>query len=187
MNFNEDTFKQNAKDHILRCRAGDWEHAKRVVHWVNELGDEKDDLYLHIAAGYIHDIGWRDVLPKGNISFDTLLQYEPQANQNSVGFATKFLTENGFSEAEIKKVLRLIEAADRHEALSDDEKIIVDSDMLSKLNIKHIKEKYTKPEWSKMYEYFKTKSKTRLETAKAKKLVPKLLRELENDMNALER
>ncbi len=186
MNFDEHSFKQNAKTQILRCRAGDWEHAKRVVYWIKILGEGKEDLHLHIAAGFIHDIGWRDVLAKGNISFDTLLQYEPQANNNSKTFASEFLIENGFSDDEIRNVLKLIEAADRHKALSDDEKVIVDADMLSKLNIDHIKEKYTKSEWQKMYEYFKKKSNERLETNKAKELAPELISKLEQDMGNLQ-
>ncbi|HSL86180.1 MAG TPA: hypothetical protein VK861_04545, partial [Bacteroidales bacterium] len=61
--FNEQEFKKQVKLHIKRCRDGDWEHAKRVVRWVKELVEGRDDLCLFITAAYIHDIGWRDVLP----------------------------------------------------------------------------------------------------------------------------
>ena len=44
--------------YISKCRPGDWEHAKRVVSWIKELGGDRDDLDLLVVAGYIHDIGW---------------------------------------------------------------------------------------------------------------------------------
>lgn len=57
MKFNEEGFKKIVKSHILRCRDGDWEHAKRVVGWIKKLGKGRKDLPFLITAGYIHDIG----------------------------------------------------------------------------------------------------------------------------------
>ena len=59
--FDEQEFVELVKPLMLRCRAGDWEHAKRVVGWIKELAGSRDNLYLLIVAGYIHDLGWKDV------------------------------------------------------------------------------------------------------------------------------
>ena len=92
MNFNEENFKSKAEKEISRCRPGDWNHACRVVGWVKELGKDREDLPLLISAAYIHDIGWRDVLPSDKkITFDELLKSEKQANDNSEEFASAFL------------------------------------------------------------------------------------------------
>jgi len=178
MEFNEEKYKSFVEPQILRCRDGDWEHAKRVVRWVKELGERRNNLSLLIAAGYIHDIGWRDVLPPGRITLEKLMQYEPEANKNSRPFARELLKEFGFLEDDINTVLRLIDAADAHGAELDDEKVIVDADTLSKLSIDHVREKFQESKWKGMYEYFAKETPKRIQTEKGKKIYPKLLKEL---------
>lgn len=153
MNFKEDDFKSKAEKEISRCRPGDWNHAMRVVEWVRKLGKDRNDLPLLISAAYIHDIGWRNVLKgEGKITFDILLQFETLANMNSEKFASDFLKNLKFTPSQIKTINRLIQAVDKHESISDDEMIIVDADNLSKLNLDHLKEKYTQSEWWRMYD-----------------------------------
>lgn len=182
MEFNEEIFRNQAEKEISECRPGDWNHALRVVEWVKKLGVDRNDLYLLIATAYIHDIGWRGVLSKEKITFDELLKFEKKAKDNSEKFVKKFLSKKGFSEDEIRKVNRLVSAADEHNSELDDEKIIVDADNLSKLHIDHLKEKYQKTEWIKILHLFKEKFPSRIKTKIGKSLYPKLLANLKNQI-----
>ena len=183
MNLNEERLISRVKPHILRCRAGDWNHAKRVVGWVKELGKKRKDLFLLVTAAYIHDIGWRDVLPKGKITFSKLLRYEEVANKNSKRYATILLREIGYSDNKITTINRLIKAADKHSSSRDDEAIIVDADNLSKLSINHLKDKYKREEWVKLYKLWKKELPKRIKTTKARTLYPSLLDRLIEDIN----
>ena len=163
------------KPHIERCRPGDWAHATRVVKWIKELGEEKDNLSLLITAGYIHDIGWRDLLSQEKITLEKLLELELQANKNSEPYIREVLGQLEYNESDIKTIFRLVLAADKHRSESEDESIIVDADQLSKLDINHLKEKYEKNEWMKMYELWRKEFANRIKTEKAKQLYPELL------------
>lgn len=184
---NEEKIKTEAEKHLLRCRPGDWKHALRVVNWIKELGCGRSDLLLITTSGYIHDIGWEGIFPaeKQKITFDELLQFEEQANKNSKKFVTDFLIIFNFSEKEIEIVNRLIKAADEHKSDQDDEAIIVDADQLSKLNIDHLKEKYEKSEWMKMYEMWANEFVYRIKTQKGKELYPNLLFNLKKSIEEL--
>jgi HD superfamily phosphodiesterase len=171
------------ESHIVRCRPGDWEHAKRVVRWVKELGEGRNDLPLLVLAGYIHDIGWRDLLNKDKITFEELLELEPKANQNSESYIRELLLQLNYNIADIETILRLVSSADKHKSVSEDEAIIVDADQLSKLDIDHIKEKYQKSEWLKMYELWKKEIGQRVKTEKAKQLYPNLLASLKETID----
>ncbi len=179
-NIDENLIRQEAEKHLLRCRPGDWNHALRVVKWIKELGKDRADLLLITTAGYIHDIGWEGIFFEGKdkITFDELLQFEEQANNNSELFATNFLKELNFDQSEIDTVNRLIKAADEHRSEKEDEEIIVDADQLSKLDIDHLKEKYQQSEWIKMYEMWANEFAKRVKTQKAKDLYPTLLNDL---------
>lgn len=178
MKFIEDEFKEVVRPQILRCRDGDWNHCQRVVKWVKELGRGKKDLPLLITAAYIHDIGWRDILPPGRISFDELLKFEEQANKNSKPYVATFLKEVDYSDEEISTVSRLIKAADAHRSELEDEAVIVDADSMSKLSINHLKEKFKKSEWMKMYNLWEREFPNRIKTERGKHLYPELLAEL---------
>lgn len=178
MLFNEENLIKIIEPQILRCRPGDWEHAKRVVEWIKELGQDRGDLPLIITAGYIHDIGWRDLLKKDKITFDELLTLEPKANENSEPNIRELLKQLDCSPDEIKTILRLVSATDEHQSSNDDEAVIVDADQLSKLDINHLKEKFQKTEWIKMYELWNKEFDNRIKTEKAKQIYPKLLLKL---------
>lgn len=182
MKINTDTLRKKTKPLILRCRSGDWEHAKRVVEWVKVLGKNRRDLDLIVTAAYIHDIGWRDILSNRKISFDELLKHERIANENSTPYATKFLEEMEVRQKDIKKIIKLIRAADAHKSSAGDEEIIVDSDNLSKLDINHLKEKYKSSEWMKMAEMWEKKFPRRIKTGNGKQLYPGLLKRLKEDI-----
>lgn len=181
-NITENQIKQEAEKHLLRCRPGDWNHAKRVVYWVKELGENREDLLLIIVAGYIHDIGWEGLVTKEKITLNELLELEDSANANSETFATNFLKGLDFSSENIDTINRLIRAADNHESSQEDEAIIVDADSLSKLTIDHLKEKFEKSEWMKMHDLWAGKFLERVKTEKAKSLYPKLLTELRDSI-----
>lgn len=183
MGFDEKKIKNFIKPHILRGRKGDWNHAKRVIKWVNKLGKDRVDLPLLIVAGYIHDIGWRDVLPPQKLSFEMLLQYEGKANVNSEPHIREVTEKLGFSEEDIATILRFVKVADRHKSQAEDEAIIVDADNLSKLDIDHLKEKFKEEEWGKMYNLWKEELPTRIKTPQGKKLYPALLEKLLEDIN----
>ncbi len=180
--FDEKQLKAFVKPHLLKCRDGDWNHSLRVVTWVKELGRKRKNLRLLITAAYLHDVGWRDVLPKGRITLSKLRELEQKANSNSKSFATKILREFGYAVEEINAVNRCIKAADTHKPIASDEMIVADADNLSKLNIDHLKEKYQKSEWEKMHGLWTKKFPERIKTSEAKKLYPKLLGKLKKDI-----
>lgn len=134
-----------AKPYFENGRAGDWEHACRVVSWIRELGKGRKDLFTLIIAGYLHDSGWSGIAPKGTITMDTLDLLENKANANTEPVVREILSKLKISEEITMTVLRLVAAADRHRSNSEDEAIVVDSDQLSKLCPEHITEKF-KPE-----------------------------------------
>ena len=183
--FDEHSYALAAKTEMERARPGDWNHAKRVAEWVKKIGKDREHLPLLITAAYIHDIGWRDVLPSGKkITFDELLAFEPQANENSDPYAREFLKSQDFSDEEISTVISFIKAADAHESHTDDEAVIVDADNLSKLNIDHLKEKYQPTEWTKMYEMWLEEFPSRINTEYARSLLPSLFKELQEHITS---
>ncbi|MBI2414417.1 HD domain-containing protein [candidate division WWE3 bacterium] len=182
--FNEELFKALVEPHLLRCRDGDWNHAQRVVKWVKELGNGRNDINLLVIAAYIHDIGWRDVLPSQKLSFDKLLEFEEKANQNSKPFIIDLLTSLKYTKSEITIILDLVDAADAHKSNTETEAIIVDADNLSKLDINHLKEKFLREEWIKMYELWKEKFPNRMRTTKGKELYPSLLEKLKMSIDS---
>jgi HD superfamily phosphodiesterase len=142
MQFKEVDFSNQVKPHILLCRPGDWEHAKRVVMLVKQIGTNSSNLHMIIKAAYIHDIGWKNLVdPTKKLTKAQLLKLEPTANKNTEKNVRDLLGDR-FSESEIQHILRLITAADAHRSKNDDEAILVDADNLSKLDINHLKEKY---------------------------------------------
>ncbi len=180
--MNKKQFVKKIKPHILRCRPGDWEHAKRVAKWTEILGVDRDDLLLLLTSTYIHDIGWRDVVDKEKLTFKKLLKFEPQANKNSEIFIKEVLKKLDYSYIDIKTILRLVKAVDKHKASQEDEAVIVDSDGLSKLDINHLKEKYKTDKWMNMYNLWNSKFPNRIQTDEAKKLYPSLLCKLKSDI-----
>jgi len=167
-----------AKPYFEFCRSGDWEHAERVVNWVKELGEERSDLNVIIIAAYLHDIGWYKVLPKGKIDLDEMLKYEDKANQNSSKYVREVLDKLSYSKYDIDKVLRLVRAADDHNAGSGDEEIIVDADSLSKLCVEHLREKYQPGSYEKLIRLWEDELAKRIRTLKGKAIYPRLLAEL---------
>lgn len=176
--FNERKLKNIVIPYMEKARSGDWRHALRVVKWVKLLGKNRKDLNLLITAAYIHDIGWSRVAPKGKLDFNQMLKLEKKANDNTNKLVPIVMKKIGFSNQEIKIVLRLIEAADNHMSKKDDEEIIVDADNLSKLCVAHIKEKYKPASYGKIISHLENKLAKRIKTEYGKKIYPILLREL---------
>lgn len=176
---------EKLKPEILRGRDGDWEHCQRVVKWVKELAKDRNDLFILITTGYIHDIGWRDVIPPQRLTLERLKKFEPIANTNTEPFITDFLSKLDYDNEDIKKVVRIVRAMDTYESNKDDEAILVDSDSLSKLCIEHIQQKFQPDEWQNMFEFFKEESPKRIKTKKGREIYPKLLNELEKKLNSI--
>lgn len=181
--LDEEKIIEIVKPEMMRCRPGDWNHAKRVVKWIKELGEGREDLSLLITAGYIHDIGWRDLFKKEKITFEELLELEPQANKNSEPNIRELLKRLDYSIPNTEKILRLVSSADKHESSDEDEEIIVDADQLSKLDIGHLKEKYQKSEWLKMYELWNKEFTESIKTKKAKSLYSGLILSLKMEID----
>jgi len=160
----EDKLIKVVKQYLNNCRSGDWNHALRVVKWVKILGEGINNLDLLITAAYIHDIGWANILPKGKVDLDTVLKYEPQANKNSSKLINEVLQKMNFSNKDINTVVRLINAADKHESVEEDEAIIVDADTLSKLCIEHLEEKFTKNSYKELINLWDKELPTRFKT-----------------------
>lgn len=172
-----------AKPYLDKCRPGDWNHALRVVKWIKILGKERNDLDLLITAGYLHDIGWTNVLNKEKLDFDEMLKYEDKANQNTPVYMREVLEKLNFSERDIITVIRLISSADKHKSELEDEEIIVDADNLSKLNIDHMKEKYSEDSYKKVVKKWEEELANRIKTPLAKEKYPFLLKELKEKLN----
>jgi hypothetical protein len=155
---------------------GDWEHAKRVVHWIQDLGKGRDDLHLLIIAGYIHDIGWSNLTPPGEkLTREKLLLIQPQADKQTYTRIQEVLKPFSLSDKEMNDVLRLIKATETYEATQEDEMILVDSDNLSKTYPEHVKEKYERSDWLKICDLFEEELPQRIKTEKGKRLfIPRL-------------
>ncbi len=179
MKHDEEKLEKIAKPYFDSARAGDWEHALRVVRWVKELGNGRADLDLLVTAAYIHDIGWSGVAPKGKIDLDEMIKLEPKANENSSKLISEVLTRLNFTDWEIQTVNRLVDAADKHESAKDDEAINVDADSISKLCLEHLQQKYQPESYFKVVNLFKTELTNRIKTPQGRELFPKLLSELE--------
>ncbi len=171
-----------AKPYFDKCRAGDWNHALRVVRWVKELGKSRGDLPLLTTAAYLHDIGWSGVAPRGNLALEKILELEAQANANSVKFVTEVMKTYGFSDADILTVDRLIKAADAHESEIEDEEILVDADSLSQLCKEHVIEKYKPESYSRIVNLWEKEFKTRIRIELARRIYPDLLTKLKIDL-----
>ncbi len=167
------------KPHILKCRPGDWEHARRVVFWIKELANNRTDLNLLIIAGYIHDIGWSGLIPQGSkLSREELLNLQPKANKQTDVLVKSVLSNFSLTVSEINKILRLVKATETYEATQEDEMILVDADNLSKTSPDHIKEKYVKSDWLSICDLFEKKLPQRIKTERGKQLFPIKLAEL---------
>lgn len=184
MNFDEEKLIETAKPYFAKARAGDWEHALRVVRWVKELGENREDLQLLITAAYIHDIGWSGVAPRGKIDFDEMLKLEPKANENSSRLIFEVLAKLQFTDSEIQTVGRLVAAADKHQSEKEDEVIIVDADSLSKLCLEHLQEKYKSESFSKLVNRLDVELSSGIKTVKGRQLFPKLLEELKRKIQS---
>ena len=172
--------KEVIKPYLESGRAGDWEHAVRVVKWVKEIGQNRADIYLLITAAYIHDIGWFGVAPKGKINLDEMKRLEPRANENSAKLIPSLLKEIGFDNFEISTIVRLVAAADKHFSVEGDEAIIVDADNLSKLCIEHLEQKYQRESFPEVIKLWEVEFPNRIKTKKGLDLFPKLLSDLKS-------
>lgn len=179
MKFDEKKLVDEIKPYFSSMRAGDWEHALRVVRWVKDLGENRNDLHLILTAAYIHDIGWSGIAPKGKLDLDEMLKLEPEANENSRKLVSEILIKMQFTEHEIETVQRLVAAADKHRAEKEDEEVIVDADALSKLCIEHLEEKYQPESFIEIIQLWKNESVDRIKTQRGKIIFPKLLNDLE--------
>jgi HD superfamily phosphodiesterase len=184
--FDEQQLRATARPYFAAARAGDWEHALRVVRWVKELGSGRDDLYLLIAAAYLHDIGWSGVAPCGKLDLDELLALEPQANRNSTRLISEVLTSLHFTQQDIDTVNRLVAAADQHRSAADDEAIVVDADNLSKLCVEHLREKFKPESYAKALDLFENQLCARIQTAKGKELFPELLSTVKRELSPVQ-
>ena len=183
--MDEEGLRREAKPYFDSCRPGDWNHALRVVKWVKTLGGERSDINLLVTAAYLHDIGWSGVMGKDKVTLDEMLKYESRANENTEKFVREVLGKLNFSEGDVKIVLRLIAAADRHESRADDEEIIVDADNLSKLCVGHVKEKYSEESYEEVIKMWEMKFPNRIKTQLGREMYPDFLKKLKNQFNLI--
>ncbi len=170
-NFTTAQLESHFEPYILKCRPGDWQHAKRVVSWIQKIGKERDDLNLLIIAGYIHDIGWSGLIKDDEkLSKEELLKLQPEADKQTDELVKEAVSFLELSESDIAKLLRLIKATETYLATQDDEEILVDSDNLSKTDPDHVREKYKKEEWLNMCSLFEEKFPDRIKTKQGKSL-----------------
>ena len=174
-----DDLESHFSRYILKCRPGDWEHARRVVYWIIYLAGNRIDLNLLIIAGYIHDIGWTGLIPNGQkLSRVELLKLQPQADKQTETLTREALASFSLTNEELDTILRLIKATETYNAKQDDEEILVDADNLSKTSPDHIKEKYAKSDWLSICDLFEEKLPQIIKTQKDKLLFPRKLKQL---------
>jgi HD superfamily phosphodiesterase len=181
--ISETTLVNHFKPIILECRSGDWEHAVRVVEWIKVLGKDRNDLLILIIAGYLHDIGWYKLVGRRvKLSRAELLKLQPKADKQTETLLTEVLKDINLEGENIKKIKRLIQATETYIAAEEDEKILVDSDNLSKTDPNHIKEKYKKTDWLEIIDLFEQKLPQRIKTKQGKKLFSVKLAELRTNI-----
>jgi lysophospholipase L1-like esterase len=170
--------KKQIQPLLEKCRPGDFHHSQRVVSWVEKLAAERTDWERLILAAFCHDLGWYGITKKEKMTKAELKKLEPKANNNSEKQIRQFLQEIGIEKTEVKEILRLVAAADSHCSEQDDEAVIVDADNLSKLTIKHLKEKYQPSDWMQWVKLWEKEFPQRIQTDQGKKIYPKLLKKL---------
>jgi hypothetical protein len=182
MILDEEKLISIAKPYLEKCRPGDLNHALRVVKWVKTLGKNRKDIGLLISAAYIHDLGWFGLVSSEFLDLDEMLKLESKANENTEKMVKLVLGKLNFNNEEIKTVIRLIGAADKHRSETEDEEIIVDADNLSKLCIGHLKEKYKPESYNKLIIRLEGELAKRIKTAEGKRCYPLLLDKLKKEM-----
>ncbi len=186
MGISEEEIKKVAEHYLIRCRPGDWYHALNVVKWVKILGKGRADLKLLISAAYIHDIGWFELTSDKLLSFDDeMLKLEPKANKNTEKRVRLALEELKFEEKDVKTIIRLIGAADKHHSENGDEAILVDADSLSKLDAEHLIRKFKKTEIPHILAKLEKEMPDWISTKKAKELYPKMMKDLKKEINSI--
>jgi len=147
--------------------------------WIKELAGKRNDLDLLVMAGYIHDIGWSELVPDElKLSREELLKLQPQADKQTDILVKNALSDLSLPDEDLGIILRLIKATETYEATQEDEMILVDADNLSKTSPDHIKEKYAKSDWLSICDLFEEKLPQRIKTEIGKRLFPKKLAEL---------
>lgn len=187
--YSKEKLEQIFGHYILQCRPGDWEHAKRVVSWIEELGSAREDLYLIMIAGYIHDIGWYGLIKNGEkLTKEELIKLQPQADKQTDSLIKKSLENFNLTTKERAQILRLVRASETYITTSVDEEIIVDADNLSKTDPDHVREKYKKEDWLKICSLFEEKFPDRIKTTTGKNIykekLAKLRSSLERELNS---
>lgn len=184
MTFNEHKLIPLAKLYYDRARPGDWNHVQRAAKWAKILSEGRKDRDLQIIAAYLHDIGWSGLLKNidGKLDLREMLKNEDRANANTPIFTREILKELNYDDKDIETVIRLIEAADRHQAIREDEEIIVDCDNLSKLCVEHIKEKFKPEDYRKVIDLWIREFPQRVKTKIGREKYPPLLEELKKKL-----
>lgn len=183
MKTKQSNLEKHFEPYILKCRPGDWKHAKRVVRWIQKLGENHPNFELLIIAGYIHDIGWNGLVPQDKkLSRDELLKIQPDADKQTEALIKKATGFLNLTTDELDTLLRLIKATETYVSTQPDEEIMVDSDNLSKTDPSHIKEKYAPSDWMKICDLFEEKLPQRIKTQEGKKLFVPLLKKLRKQL-----
>ena len=170
---------EHFEPYILKCRPGDWNHAKRVVEWIKRLGADHPNYELLVVVGYIHDIGWSELVPLDRkLSREELLRIQPEADKQTVELVKDATKDLDLTADELATVLRLIKATEQYEAVQDDEEIMVDADNLSKTNPDHVKEKYARSDWLNICGLFEEKLPQRIKTKMGRELFETQLAQL---------
>ncbi|MFA5022009.1 MAG: HD domain-containing protein [Patescibacteria group bacterium] len=175
MTLNEQKLIKVIRPYFKSARPGDWQHTRRVVALVKKLGKGRKDLQLLIFAAYLHDIGWSGLAPKGKIDFAKMIKIEHKVSKNSTKIIKLILQKFDFNSRQTDSVIRLVQATDKHRSKKFDEEIIVDADNLSKLCLKHLREKYQPKSFLKVLKNWQKELPKIIKTKAGKKMYPKLL------------
>lgn len=173
-----------ARPYFESGRVGDWNHALRMARWVRELAGTRKDKELLIAAAYLHDVGWYGVAPREKLDLDEMLALEEAVDRNTGPLIEKIMRLAGYGKNNIDIVIRLAEAADRHESKNEDEAILVDADSLSKLSPQHLEEKYKRESWKRVIEKWEKEIPLHIKTSRARLLYPSMLADLKRRAEA---
>ena len=186
MDYSE--LRERVKPYLEECRNGDYEHTLRVVSLMKLLlKTEKGNSEILMPAAYLHEIGYYKLIPKSerdNLKIKEMTKkYKEEHMLLGAKLAEQILTELNYPEIQKNQIVHLVSIHDKWDSITEhDEFMIADADNLSKLDVNHIKEKYSRDDWHNVLDVFKNKLPKRLRTKTAKKLFKDKLLKLERDL-----
>ena len=181
--IDEKSLLVEVKKYLNKARHGDIEHTLNVVKLIKEiLKKEKGDFEVLIPVAYLHDVGYSGLFRGGEKLGKTnwhskLEEHMVKGKQISI----EILSKLRFPKRLIERISLMVGVHDDWYNKSDYEVgIFMDADNLSKLDAKHVREKFDDPK--DVIEMWERDMPKRLKTKTGKKLYPELMAKLKKEL-----